>query len=37
MNIKLDIPVGTYRDFTAPELNTLNQLIKHSNKTVEGK
>ena len=37
MNIKLDIPIGMYRDFTAEELNTLNQLIKHSNKVVEGK
>lgn len=36
MNIKLDIPVGTYRDFTAAELNTINQSVEHSSKTFEG-
>ena len=30
MNIKLDVPVGTYRDFTAKELNQINQLVEHS-------
>jgi len=36
MNIKLDIPVGAYRDFTASELNTINQSVEHSSKTFEG-
>ena len=27
MNIKLDVKVGQYRDFTSSELNTLNQLL----------
>ena len=35
MNIKLDIPVGTYRDFTAKELNQINQSVVHSIKTFE--
>ena len=35
MNIKLDIPIGTYRDFTASELNTINQSVEHSIKTFE--
>ena len=33
MNIKLDIPVGNYRDFTAKELNQINQSVEHSIKT----
>ena len=33
MNIKLDIPVGEYREFTSKELNTLNQLVANSSKT----
>jgi 23S rRNA pseudouridine2604 synthase len=33
MNINLDIPVGEYRDFTATELNQINQSVKHSIKT----
>ena len=37
MNIKLDIPVGTYRDFTAKELNQINQSVEHSIKTFEEK
>jgi len=38
MNIKLDIPVGEYRDFTATELNQINQSVEHSIKTyAEGK
>jgi 23S rRNA pseudouridine2604 synthase len=38
MNIKLDIPIGEYRDFTASELNTINQSVEHSIKTFdEGK
>ena len=35
MNVKLDIPVGTYRDFTAKELNQINQSVEHSIKTFE--
>ena len=35
MNIKLDIPVGTYRDVTDAELNTINQSVEHSIKTFE--
>jgi 23S rRNA pseudouridine2604 synthase len=35
MNIKLDIPVGNYRDFTDKELNQINQLVEHSIKTYE--
>jgi 23S rRNA pseudouridine2604 synthase len=35
MNIKLDIPVGEYRDFTARELNQINQSVERSIKTFE--
>lgn len=35
MNIKLDIPVGEYRDFTKSELNQINQLVKNSSKTMK--
>ena len=35
MNIKLDIPVGNYRNFTAKELNQINQAVEHSIKTFE--
>ena len=35
MNIKLDIPVGEYRDFTKSELNQINQLVKNSSKTTK--
>ena len=35
MNVKLDIPVGTYRDFTSKELNQINQAVEHSIKTFE--
>ncbi|MBT5273653.1 MAG: 23S rRNA pseudouridine(2604) synthase RluF [Flavobacteriales bacterium] len=35
MNIKLDIPIGEYRDFTASELNQINQSVEHSIKTYE--
>jgi len=35
MNIKLDIPIGTYRDFTAKELNQINQSVEHSIKTFQ--
>ena len=33
MNIKLDIPVGEYRNFTAQELNQINQSVENSIKT----
>ena len=36
MNVKLDINPGEYRYFTASELNTLNQLLTNSPKTVDG-
>ena len=35
MNIKLDVPIGSYRDFTAKELNQINQSVEHSIKTFE--
>ena len=35
MNIKLDIPVGDYRDFTSKELNQINQAVEHSIKIFE--
>lgn len=35
MNVKLDIPIGTYRDFTAKELNQINQAVERSIKTFE--
>jgi len=33
MNIKLDVPVGKYRELTASELSELNRLLKNSSKT----
>lgn len=33
MNIKLDVPVGEYREFTKEELKTLQHLIEDSKKT----
>ena len=35
MNIKLDIPIGTYRDFTTKELNQINQSVEYSIKTFQ--
>ncbi|KPH13446.1 23S rRNA pseudouridine(2604) synthase RluF [Chryseobacterium sp. ERMR1:04] len=35
MNIKLDIPVGKWRDLTEEELSTLNLLLEDSSKTIE--
>ena len=35
MNIKLDLKLGEYRDFTSSELNTLNQLLANSSKTFD--
>ena len=37
MNIKLDVPVGEYRDFTAEELNQINQSVENSIKTFNQK
>lgn len=37
MNIKLDIPVGEYRDFTSEELNQINQSVENSIKTFNQK
>ena len=33
MNIKLDIPIGKYREFTKEELLELNKLLENSSKT----
>lgn len=33
MNVKLDLPVGKWRDLTEDELNEIYQLIKNSSKT----
>ncbi len=35
MNIKLDVPIGKYRDFTKEELSKLNLLLEKSSKTFE--
>ena len=35
MNIKLDMPIGKYREFTTKELSGLNRLLKNSSKTFE--
>jgi len=35
MNIKLDIPIGSYRDFSKEELDTLNKLVEHSSKDLD--
>ena len=35
MNIKLDIPIGNYRDFTLKELNQINQSVEQSIKIFE--
>ena len=35
MNVKLDMPVGKWRDLTAEELNEINRLISDSSKTHE--
>ena len=35
MNIKLDIPVGEYREFTPKELNQIKQLVQKSTKVFE--
>ena len=33
MNIKLDVPIGKYREFTKGELFKLNKLLENSSKT----
>ena len=35
MNIKLDVPIGKYREFTKEELLELNGLLKNSSKTFD--
>ena len=35
MNIKLDVPVGEYREFTKEELLKLNRLLENSSKTFD--
>ena len=35
MNIKLDLPVGKWRDLTANEMRELNDLLEDSSKTLE--
>lgn len=37
MNIKLDVPVGKYRELTKQELQELNKLLKDSTKTFKAK
>ena len=35
MNIKLDLPIGKYREFTEAELVELNGLLENSSKTYD--
>jgi len=35
MNIKLDVPIGKYREFTTEELFELNALLENSSKTFD--
>ena len=35
MNIKLDLPIGKYREFTQEELQDLNKLLENSSKTFD--
>ena len=35
MNIKLDVPIGKYREFTNKELSDLNRLLENSSKTFD--
>ena len=35
MNVKLDVPVGKWRDLTSEELKTINELVASSSKTVD--
>ncbi len=34
MNVKLDIPIGSYRNLTKTELTEINRLVKDSSKTI---
>ncbi len=34
MNVKLDIPIGSYRNLTKSELTEINRLVKDSSKTI---
>jgi len=35
MNIKLDLPIGKWRDLTDDELNALNSMLTDSSKTFD--
>ena len=35
MNIKLDVSIGEYREFTKEELLELNELLENSSKTYD--
>ena len=35
MNIKLDMPLGEYREFSKKELSELNRLLENSSKTFD--
>jgi 23S rRNA pseudouridine2604 synthase len=35
MNIKLDLPVGKWRDLTDEEMHELNKLLSDSSKTFD--
>ena len=37
MNLKLDVPVGTYKELTSEELKELNSLLEESTKTFKAK
>lgn len=37
MNVKLDVPIGKYRDLTQEELQEIYRLVAHSAKTFDGK
>ena len=37
MNIKLDMPIGKYRELTKEEFKTLSELISDSQKTFDSK
>ena len=36
MNVKLDVPVGKWRDLTEEELKEINRLVSTSSKTFDG-
>lgn len=35
MNIRLDLPIGKWRDLSAQELKDLNNLLEDSHKTID--